>query len=478
MTTSFPPINYPNKPVPPFTAEPPRNPFPGFFPDMWKNITGKPYITVSSKGLTNGQSEYFNDGADFGPDSLQADGSLTQTSGIQEAIDSQKKQEIIQLCPGNYVLNTSIIIESTTTIQGATGYTMNLGPVSESIDEYGPFECNILTGNFPAFTVSSPVGYTFLSLSGITISGTMQIADTDNIGFFCDSSVNSVTINVKNSRLTNLYDCAKFSGSYVIFTLESCLLDSFMNSSINQDKGELNILWSHINNASLASSANSESAIILGSSSSSIQKVQIFNSIIESVGNCFAIQSVQGNLQIIGCHIYSSGGTSYGIDAIGTVGEGFIMIGTTFYMSYANGTVNFSIDPGHVRIIGCYSNTGITQAVALTDTKFIGCNGSLDIPIAPAIPTNPPVSGTVYQNTNPYDIEIDLPVYATTAGTAGYVSIAKGATSTPTAIGNRFVSGSTSSTSTDIIKLRVPAGWYYSFTGSGVTFATATPFAE
>ena len=54
----------------------------------------------------------------------------------------------------------------------------------------------------------------------------------------------------------------------------------------------------------------------------------------------------------------------------------------------------------------------------------------------------------------------------------------KGATSTPTAIGNQFVIGSTSSTSTDIIKLRVPAVWYYSFTGSGVTFATATPFAE
>ena len=85
MTTSFPPISYPGKPVPPFTAEPPRNPFPGFFPDMWKNIKGKPYVTVSSKGLANGLSEYFNDGADFGPDSLQADGSLTQTVGIYEA---------------------------------------------------------------------------------------------------------------------------------------------------------------------------------------------------------------------------------------------------------------------------------------------------------------------------------------------------------------------------------------------------------
>ena len=91
---------------------------------------------------------------------------------------------------------------------------------------------------------------------------------------------------------------------------------------------------------------------------------------------------------------------------------------------------------------------------------------------------NPPVSGTVYQNINPYAIEIDLPVYATTAGTAGYLTIAKGATSTPTAIGNQYVSGDTSDTSEQIIRLRVPAGWYYSFTASGVTFTTATAFAE
>ena len=98
--------------------------------------------------------------------------------------------------------------------------------------------------------------------------------------------------------------------------------------------------------------------------------------------------------------------------------------------------------------------------------------------LTPTIPTNPPVTATVYQNTNPYDIEIDLPVYATTSGTAGYVTIAKGSSSIPTTIGNQYVSGATSSTSVDIIKLRVPAGWYYSFTASGVTFGTASVFAD
>ena len=97
---------------------------------------------------------------------------------------------------------------------------------------------------------------------------------------------------------------------------------------------------------------------------------------------------------------------------------------------------------------------------------------------SPTLTANPPVSGTVYQNQNPYPIEIDLPAYAPTSGTAGYVTIAKGSTDTPTAIANQYISGDTSSTSTDIIRLRVPAGWYYEFTSSGVTFGTASAFAE
>ena len=97
---------------------------------------------------------------------------------------------------------------------------------------------------------------------------------------------------------------------------------------------------------------------------------------------------------------------------------------------------------------------------------------------SPTLSANPPVSGTVYQNTNPYAVEIDLPVYATTSGTAGYVTIAKGSTDTPTTISNQYVSGDTSSTSTQIIRLRVPAGWYYEFTESGVTFGTASVYAE
>jgi hypothetical protein len=92
---------------------------------------------------------------------------------------------------------------------------------------------------------------------------------------------------------------------------------------------------------------------------------------------------------------------------------------------------------------------------------------------------NPPVSSKVYQNSTTNSIIVYLPGYATTSGTAGYVTIAKGASSSSlTAIGNQYVSGDTSDTSEQIIRLRVPAGWYYEFTASGVTFGTASVFAD
>ncbi|MEM0121228.1 MAG: hypothetical protein QW688_07325 [Thermoprotei archaeon] len=93
---------------------------------------------------------------------------------------------------------------------------------------------------------------------------------------------------------------------------------------------------------------------------------------------------------------------------------------------------------------------------------------------APTISANPPASGTVYQNTNGYPIKILLPAYATTSGTAGTVAIALGASSTPSTITTVQVPGTTSSSATELITLDVPSGWYYSFTASGVTFATAT----
>ena len=60
----------------------------------WKSINGKPYITVSSKGRSNGLSTKINDGADFGPDTKlnatapsQTGAPYTNTSALKEAMN-------------------------------------------------------------------------------------------------------------------------------------------------------------------------------------------------------------------------------------------------------------------------------------------------------------------------------------------------------------------------------------------------------
>jgi len=89
------------------------------------DIKGKPYITVSPKGIANGLSDIPNDGADFGPDTMlnatdpsQNGSPYTQTYGIQEAINyaasfaqgnNQSYPEIF-LLPGNFIINDNATI--------------------------------------------------------------------------------------------------------------------------------------------------------------------------------------------------------------------------------------------------------------------------------------------------------------------------------------------------------------------------------
>jgi len=89
----------------------------------FRNVKGKPSITVSSKGISNGLSDIYNDGADFGPDTLlnatypnQYGPPYTQTSGIQEAYNYGKIKYnnnwtsvfTIVLGEGVFVLNNDV----------------------------------------------------------------------------------------------------------------------------------------------------------------------------------------------------------------------------------------------------------------------------------------------------------------------------------------------------------------------------------
>ncbi|MEM3860257.1 MAG: hypothetical protein QW478_12800 [Candidatus Micrarchaeaceae archaeon] len=122
----------------------------------WSVLNGKPYVTVSAKGISNGLSNIPNDGADFGPDTPG-----TQTSGIQEAIE--------------YVVNNS---ES----ESNFAQEVQLIPIyltSEQYNIYTPIEIYNgieLIGNNASLIGSSPMN-SVIDLSNLPISGSFSIKD-------------------------------------------------------------------------------------------------------------------------------------------------------------------------------------------------------------------------------------------------------------------------------------------------------------
>ena len=98
--------------------------------------------------------------------------------------------------------------------------------------------------------------------------------------------------------------------------------------------------------------------------------------------------------------------------------------GTVVNLVIRNSPTTVSVNPAYI----VYPVTG-AKTVSLDFSSGLTLNGNTlnyPEPQAPTLSTNPPLSGTLYQNPNLYAVEIDLPVYASTAGTAGYVTIVKG----------------------------------------------------
>jgi hypothetical protein len=100
---------------------------------------GKPYITVSPRGISNGLSDTFNDGADFGPDTLfgavapnQYGPPFSNTSGIQEAINyiATLGGGKVYLKRGTYTANTTIVVPSNIELAGEGRFLTIIQPSS------------------------------------------------------------------------------------------------------------------------------------------------------------------------------------------------------------------------------------------------------------------------------------------------------------------------------------------------------------
>jgi len=452
------------------------------------NIHGKPYITVSAKGIVNGLSRYPNDGADFGPDTTlgatapgQYGGTYTTSGGITEAFNYSESTAFYDTqYTGQYeypriVLGTGIFYIS-------AAQTITTTKAAHSIIISGQGQNNT------RLVAQSSVGnsnYVFtLDLAGSPI---LQINDMSwyfesntSQGMF-DWEPNSTDNTAAGLNLFNIENGAG-SQKYLAYFGGSGLQNAYVQNIQNEGNTPLYIGatsatmieggWTNANGG-IFEIGGSGAVYVAHSSSAKIN------------GDAYLITAIDSNLTI------DAISSSSVVNVIGSRSSVVLNTDLSFlniYGSLTYGTSIVSSGSSTVYNVGRLTiksgnNTGgsadVLSNVTASAVYIENINGYTNIPYnSPTISANPPVSGTVYQNTNPYDIEIDLPVYATTAGTAGYVTVAKGSTSTPAAIGNQYVSGDTSSTSVDIIRLRVPANWYYEFTASGVTFGTASVFAE
>ena len=93
--------------------------------------------------------------------------------------------------------------------------------------------------------------------------------------------------------------------------------------------------------------------------------------------------------------------------------------------------------------------------------------------VAPSITTNPPDSGTVYQNTLPYDIRLKIPVTYSPTSTAA-ATLATGINTTGTVTTSTKVSIPAGVTTGEILtyEMIVPAGFYYEIVVANATIGT------
>jgi hypothetical protein len=192
---------------------------------LQKNVRGKPYITVSAKGISNGLSDIPNDGADFGPDTPG-----TQTSGIQEAINYVLNFSLpnrlpfpeIFLLQGWFIINDNATIWINNNPNSSSPYNptgLHIRGVSE--DQYA---CAIVKQNSlpsPIISFTNPYGYT---PTGFTPTG----MTFENFSVWYQGSASNATSGVTMVNLS----VSEIGGSTTVFRNLQILTSNPINNTL------------------------------------------------------------------------------------------------------------------------------------------------------------------------------------------------------------------------------------------------------
>ena len=467
------------------------------------NIRGRPYVTVSSKGIKNNLSRYPNDGADFGPDTTLGATALgeygspyTETAGIQEAETYRKANSGVLRFINS---GTPFTLDNQVIIPDSVGLEWSMSGSTIQPSSTFPSGKDIIATNYA--TNSTGKGLYFAYIHDFQLANPHSI--TVNSYFNLKGLEDSHGIFVHR-----VYAPETITGTYTL------ILDGNEDSILEEFRGFVSgsssstcppISW--LINAGAATALNSVLPTMVidavsfywynsvfvpsvnNSYSSNVQMSAGSGASYLSFRNCwFADGSVIDlnattvhNIEFIGCQSYNvteilkNGNVNNTL----TINKWSVISGTGLTIASSTSTVKaWYVD---IKEVDTNSSTnGITSNLTYF-SPLVGDNAAFmggtiwKLVVTPALTTNPPVSGTAYQNTNPYDIRLKIPVTYNPTATAA-ATLATGISSTSTVTTTTKVSIPAGLTAADgqilTYDMVVPAGWYFKPVATNATIGT------
>ena len=483
------------------------------------NIRGKPYITVSAKGIVNGLSRYPNDGADFGPDTTkgatapgQYGSPYTETTGIQEMVNYGIANGYSgKLLSGQFSISQSITIPHGITIIGSgiiSFKSFNPYPLSSSTEPITPATASVIVNNSSNDAINITVNYEAVNLDNFSV----LLKQTGATGIKCSPPTPTTQMGMVYSNWgeISVYSEVGDPSNYAFWfdnighctfgnLLSYAMLELHVDTLTGYDNGNSTFLHVYGSTAHLSSAPTNHQVAILYSGSGgstniinfvylqidiygqtstyyglyigqNVRKIAVDFLDMElnggTIGNTSLLLYTNGELYINKIMAYN-GGTLY------TDGYGILTIEDA--ISLAASSI-FTNNGGLLYVeknLGRYTVSINTESGGFTR---IGVNPRYEgnLPAA-TLPANPPVSGTAYQNTNPYDIRLKIPVTYSPTSTAA-ATLATGISSTSTVTTSTKVSIPAGLTAADgeilTYDMVVPAGQYYEVVVTNATIGT------
>ena len=400
-----------------------------------KNIRGKPYITVSAKGMINGLSNIPNDGADFGPDTTkgatapgQYGSPYTETAAIMEAWNYAVSSNIetIELSSGTYTVTSQILTYnySQSNVQSLNYNVLSLHGNNAVIKLN---LSSVLSDNPALFYFQPSNNYSKVEIEGITFDFSIQSTSV-TIGLFGTRLTTGAVVDIHNNFILGstsvgsnglIYDASAFE-TISAYTYTAAYQHIHNNVIVNASGDILdvggantevdhNVFW-NCTHSQVATNYNAQNLSIhdnLWYYTSSTAPPS------DTVPISFSFQSSDNLQTTISVHNNIAYGTNGFIrifdDNSGLTGNvlSHVRIENNEYYAYDD-------DPSTYPFINQNNATA-----SIEDLVYNHNLGYSPAPTTPSVPS----SGTAQENTNPY--AVDVYVYG---GAVTEIQITKGGT--------------------------------------------------